>query len=387
VTFLDDDDLLLPDKIARQVHVLTSRPKIGLVHCRYYLADAAGRYVEKIGILPEGDVLAALVRGNFMWVGAPLVRRQHLEAVGAFDENVPAVTADWDLWLRLARSGVQFACIQEPLGAYRAQCDSMMSDISQLERGAVAVLDRAFSASQPRLPVAVAALKPQAYGEVMVWLSCRAYAAHCPEDGQRYLAQALSLYPRLANSSEALARMLWEDALSPRVSTPQQFIASVFGHLPPQAGPLRRRHALIIRQVGIGLALRSYATGDIAEAQQRLLQALGTGALAAGQVEEFAGALSHHAMHVPTGSPDGFVERVLHHLPDAVTELARVRPRVLSEVHIGSAFEAYAAGHWKQVFGHLLRAAHYSRRRLWNRGVASIFLKSMLRLANQGPGS
>ncbi len=127
----------MPTKIERQVQVLASRPEVGLVHCRFYYADEDGNYLYKAGLLPEGEVLQELVCSNFVWVGAPLIRRHCFDQVGLFDEEIPAICADWDMWLRIAQAGYRFACVQEPLGVYRIHRDGMMSDVAKLERGNV----------------------------------------------------------------------------------------------------------------------------------------------------------------------------------------------------------------------------------------------------------
>ncbi len=229
LTFLDDDDLIMPTKIARQVQVLASRPEVGLVHCRFYYADEDGNYLYKADLLPEGEVLQELVCSNFVWVGAPLIRRHCFDQVGLFDEEIPAICADWDMWLRIAQAGYRFACVQEPLGVYRIHRDGMMSDVAELERGNFAVLEKVYS--NPHLPADVAALKEQAYGKIRFWISCRYYDAGQWDDARRNLAAALALRPQLLEQPEELSRLVCNHALSHRVRDPFQFVAGVLDHL------------------------------------------------------------------------------------------------------------------------------------------------------------
>ena len=143
INFLDDDDTFMPTKIERQVQVFAARPETGLVHCRYYYVDGDGNPLDKPGPLPEREVLKRLVCGCFMWSGAPLIRRECLERVGMYDEVTWSACEDWDMWLRIAKAGYPFACVQEPLGAYRIVSGNRMVDsLARLESGVMATVDR-----------------------------------------------------------------------------------------------------------------------------------------------------------------------------------------------------------------------------------------------------
>src|SRR5690606_38360993 len=141
-------DLMLPDKIARQVDLLRSRPECGLVHCGFYRIDRDGRKIDIVNHLPEGDVRERLVQGCFLWSGAPLIRREVIDEAGLFDESV--WSSDAEMWLRIAIAGYEFGCVQEPLGCYRILPDSSMADVARTERMDMATLERTFA--DPRLP-------------------------------------------------------------------------------------------------------------------------------------------------------------------------------------------------------------------------------------------
>lgn len=375
LTFLDDDDLILPTKIERQAQVLASRPGVGLVHCRFYYADEAGNYLYKVGLLPEGAVLPRLVCSNFVWMGAPLIRRDCLDQVGLFDEGIPSVTADWDMWLRIARAGHRFGCVQELLGAYRMHRNSMMCDVTTLERGMFAVLEKVFS--DPCLPADVAALKDQAYGKSHLWVSLRYYDGGQWEDAQRNLAAALVLWPWLAESPQELARLLSNHALSHRVGDPLQFIAGVLDHLPACADDLRRHRSRIFSQVHLGLAMRSYAAGDIADANRQLAAALALDPARFEQGEDFARLLCHSAVHLPVSDPFHYVNTVLQNLPAPAQRLRRVRARALSGLNLELAYRHYVAGERRQAVHRILRALRHRPVLISDRGAVSILLRSL----------
>jgi glycosyltransferase involved in cell wall biosynthesis len=378
LTFLDDDDLILPIKIARQVQVLDFQPGVGLVHCQFYRANEDGNYLNQIGLLPEGEVLHKLVCRNFVWVGAPLIRRHCFDRVGLFDEGIPSITADWDMWLRIAQAGYRFACVQEPLGVYRIHRDSMLSDVVKLERGLFAVLEKVFS--NPQLPADVAVLKKQALGEICFWIGCRYYAAGQWDDARRSLAAALALRPQLLRQPGRLLRFLRDDALSPRVRDPFQFVAGVFDHLPACADGLQRYRSHLLSQIYAGLAMRNYGAGNIAYAKSQLTEAIALDPTIFEQREDFVRLLIRHAVHLPLSAPVLYVDTVLKNLPAQAQRLGHVRARALSDVNIQLAYRDCLAGQRELAVRRIFTALRYRPFSIWNRRVVSTVLRLLLGL-------
>jgi glycosyltransferase involved in cell wall biosynthesis len=378
VTCLDDDDLILPTKIERQVQVLASRPGVGLVHCRFYFADEDGNYLHKVGLLPEGEVLHKLVHSNFVWASAPLIPRRCFDQVGLFDEEIPSVVADWDMWLRIAQAGFPFACVQEPLGAYRIHSDGMMSNVAELEHGIFAVLEKVFSNSH--VPAEVTALKEEAYGSIRFWVGCRYYDAGQWDDGRRNLATALALRPHLLGQPEELLRLICNHALSPRVGAPLQFITGVLDHLPACADDLQRYRSRLLSRVYTGLAMRDYGLGDIVGAKRQFAEAIALDPTISEQTKDFARLLRHYALHLPISTPTVYVDTALQNLPAEAQRLGRVRARVLSDVRVKLAYQDYLTGQWELAIRRILTALRYRPLLLGKRGVVSIFLRSLLGL-------
>jgi glycosyltransferase involved in cell wall biosynthesis len=374
INFLDDDDLLMPTKIERQVQVLDSHPEIGLVHCGYYHIDADGKPLDKVCMLPAGEVLKELVQYCFLLIHTPLIRHQCLDQVGLFDDELDC-HEDWDLWLRIAQAGYQFACVQEPLCAYRVQQDSKMANLAKVEQGAFTVLDKVFA--NPRLPADVLAVKAQAYGNTHLWISWSYYVSGRWNDGQRNLAKALTLLPHLLEHPQELLESLIGHALSVRVSDPAKFVSDVLDHLPPCAASLRQYRARLLANVHVGLALRDYAFGDLEQAKHEIAEAIALNPALLEHTDEFAGLLRHYAVKLPVRAPSLYVETVLQNLPSGAQRLANVRSRVLSDVLVAHAFEDYHAGHRRNAVPKILRALCYRPSVLRNRGVVSISVRSL----------
>lgn len=369
LTFLDHDDLMLPKKLERQVKFLESNPQLGAVHCRWQYIDPQGDVLEKIGPLPEGDLFKTLVLGCFLWSGAPVIRRESFERVGLFDESI--WSSDWDMWLRLAQSGCRFGCVQEILGAYRIMPDSTMSDVSRTERMDVRLLDKVFA--DPQLDPSIQAVKSEAYGIWRFWLSRRYFATASPQDGERNLAEALRLHPALITDHSAFLETLANEALDVRVSDPFVFVDAVFTHLPPAAKSIQNEREFVLSQMHIGLALRAYASGDLADGQAHIQQAL---TLKPNQAEHFVQRCAAYAMRLPV-KPIEFLQTVLKHLPPEAASLKSQRSLLMSNVAIACAFEDFFAGQRKQAGHQILTAARWQPSWLTNKGVLSVLAKSL----------
>lgn len=115
VAFLDDDDLWAPRRLAEHIAC----------------AEAAGAdwvwggvvcLDKRLGVVdvvnpPAPEVLGDMIH-EYNAVGSPsavMVRRETLERVGGFDEQL-AVAADWDLWLRLLDSACGAASTRPLVG-------------------------------------------------------------------------------------------------------------------------------------------------------------------------------------------------------------------------------------------------------------------------------
>lgn len=116
VSFLDDDDLRLPNSLDQQVKLLEADERAGLVYGQAIVADQqvspmneiekhAGRDACAPSIYPlecpDGDVFWHLLSQNFIPCGSAVFRRSCLDRIGLLDSELPGLD-DWDLWIRIA---------------------------------------------------------------------------------------------------------------------------------------------------------------------------------------------------------------------------------------------------------------------------------------------
>lgn len=133
IAFLDDDDIWLADKLAKQAAYLDTRGDIGLVHTFSEIIDENGHLLPretkkraklykksiKIGYAYEG-----MIKLGIMFTSSVMLRKKCFDRVGLFDRAIVAFE-DWDLYLRVALY-YGIGIIKEPLVKYRAHSNQTL---------------------------------------------------------------------------------------------------------------------------------------------------------------------------------------------------------------------------------------------------------------------
>jgi glycosyltransferase involved in cell wall biosynthesis len=104
IGMLGDDDVCLPDRIARSVAVFDAHPETGVVHGNATIIDADGadRGLQRVGDLTPGALVECLWRvHNLLLDPTRLVHRRVYEAVGGYDPGY-TLAQDFHFWLRAA---------------------------------------------------------------------------------------------------------------------------------------------------------------------------------------------------------------------------------------------------------------------------------------------
>ncbi|MBI3160565.1 MAG: glycosyltransferase family 2 protein [Chloroflexi bacterium] len=154
ITFLDDDDLYEPEKLAEQVGFFETHPDAMLLHSCFSKFNDAG---EDLGVRDttwfQGWLYPEILAHWGMMMAAPtvMVRRGVLDEVGGFDESL-RWAEDPDLWRRIARR-YPFHVLPESLVRVRQQAVSVSSDKTRAAGHFRLMLEKAF-ADDPDLPPA-----------------------------------------------------------------------------------------------------------------------------------------------------------------------------------------------------------------------------------------
>lgn len=118
IAFLDHDDLMLPEKLEKQLAVIDGNPKLVVVYStfKYLYSDGS---TKEVPVFPAKDLWPALRYRTPILPSTAVVRRSALLEIDGFRKFY--CTDDWDLWFRLIRrySPSSFQEIPEALTLYR----------------------------------------------------------------------------------------------------------------------------------------------------------------------------------------------------------------------------------------------------------------------------
>jgi glycosyltransferase involved in cell wall biosynthesis len=130
--YLDADDVWYPQKLARQIEFFDSHDDCGLLHSDVSVIDEHDRVIyarfnaETARSVPQNHCKRDILLRCHVQTPTVIERRQCVEKVGGFNENLP-VTQDYMHWILIALEGWTFGYIDEPLAKYRWRAGSLMS--------------------------------------------------------------------------------------------------------------------------------------------------------------------------------------------------------------------------------------------------------------------
>lgn len=125
ITFLDSDDIYLPDKVREEVEFLETNSDYGAVYCdlRYFFDENPNKLYRHKYVFHSGDILAELLKRQFITNTTLMLRRSVIEKIGDFNEEAREVE-DWSYFLRMSRAGIKFGFIKEDSVRFRLRWDN-----------------------------------------------------------------------------------------------------------------------------------------------------------------------------------------------------------------------------------------------------------------------
>jgi alpha-1,3-rhamnosyltransferase len=138
IAIIGSDDVMLPERIAKQVSVLSAENHI--YGCSTYVEriDEHGRLINRVNPRPPALLDYDYFYSNKFYFPAPaaMYRYTALESVDFFSEN--EVIEDWDLWLKLTASGGKLILIDSVLTQYRLHL-STSNNYLKMYKGVISV--------------------------------------------------------------------------------------------------------------------------------------------------------------------------------------------------------------------------------------------------------
>jgi glycosyltransferase involved in cell wall biosynthesis len=116
IAFCDADDLCQPQRLERQLEFLEQHPDIALCGSAFTCFDTQDREIV-VNPVSDAEIRNTLMLRSCFGLSTIMARAAIFKSV-RFDETL-SVAEDYELWTRLAASGVRFANLPESLLRYR----------------------------------------------------------------------------------------------------------------------------------------------------------------------------------------------------------------------------------------------------------------------------
>ena len=185
VSFLDSDDLWLPKKLSTQHQYMLDHPEVWICQTEE-IWWRNGRRVnpKKHHQKVSGNIFQRSLDLCLVSPSAVMLRRELLEKVGHFDEELP-VAEDYDLWLRVAVD-YPVELLPDPLVIKRGGHPDQLSSRSSIDRYRIKALEKLLSSG-------ALSLKKYEWTWQALQHKCQIYGQGCVkrgrvEEGERYLA-------------------------------------------------------------------------------------------------------------------------------------------------------------------------------------------------------
>ena len=197
ICFVDSDDVVLPDRFAKQVGLLDADPELGLVYADALIIDSAGQTIGKFGdvypVVP-GDTAQMLVAHYcFTPMITVMVRAEVLRKTGPFQK--PGPISDYMKWIEVAHlSKVHYD--PEPLGCWRRHQTSTSKQANKVKsyaktRTAIRNILRKYPTLQENIEKKITRRFSRSYFLTGFWLAADGNVKRA----RKYYFKALKIYP------------------------------------------------------------------------------------------------------------------------------------------------------------------------------------------------
>jgi len=154
ITFIDSDDLLLPDSVERMVEAMDSASDDVIVYGPYLRIDEHGTVCgrSKRKILRSGYITKYLFQDIQVHSCGSMFPRKALVKAGGFDESLK-VCSDYDLWLRLSLE-YRFIAIPDPTFKRRRHSENLSTICAKNQIKELEVLERFYYENRQNVDMA-----------------------------------------------------------------------------------------------------------------------------------------------------------------------------------------------------------------------------------------
>jgi glycosyltransferase involved in cell wall biosynthesis len=137
ISFLDDDDYILPSCLEKLARILITRKEIDVVFPRHRFYADNGKQcaiIEDTRRIDAKKIKKLILRRNVVPWNGVLLRKFCLSSVPLFDDTIVG-GFDWFFFLHIAAAGFNFYHFDEVLGVIKRSHDSVQLELERMSKG------------------------------------------------------------------------------------------------------------------------------------------------------------------------------------------------------------------------------------------------------------
>ena len=374
IALLDADDLFHPEKLEEHVKFLNEHPEVGVSYNARYEMNHSADTIRELWRPPLTLNIVDLMLGFPFSPSDTVIRREWAFKVGLFNPEMGSAE-DTDFPCRLALAGCQFAGIDRALnyrryhsGRGRKNLEGRLNDV---ERVLNAVL------ADPRCPEEAKAVGDKAIKHHMMVIISLALMQNETDLAQKYLPKLVSLDPGAVDGipCELVEFLLFELIADDSVDH-ESILKSMFMQMPHDFKYLLRQYDWAVKRGYLWKGIRAVIWDRVEDGSRFMKRAV---ELQATMDDSLTQLTTHHLIGYEHEHGLNATLKVLANLRQFLNQFTpRSGDKFEGSYLVNRAFQNYREGDNKHVLRNVLQAWKYDKSYMFNRGVISIFLRSMV---------
>ncbi len=375
IFLLDADDFFHHEKIQKHVEYLEKQSGIGISYNARFELNHSAKTIREMWRPPLAVGLRDLVLGFPFSPSDTVVRREWAFRVGLFDPKA-GTAEDTDFPCKLALADCQFAGIDRALNYRRYHSGRTRKNLPARLRDVERVQESVFA--DPRCPQDVRALGRMAIRHHLMVIVSLALIQNETALAQRYVRELVALDPSVLKGNPCeLVDFLLSECIADESVNHEDLLKQVFAQMPEELSRLSSQYAWSVARGYLWKGIRAIMWGREMDGEDHIRHAL-----------NLHGRFDHALMQRTTYHLLGYEKEfgfgcAMHVIADLSPYVNKVigcgGNRLKGSFLVNLAFEKYRAKEYKKVPAMVCQAWRLNPSYLINRGVLSIFFRSMLR--------
>jgi glycosyltransferase involved in cell wall biosynthesis len=376
IALLDADDLFHPDKLKIHSEYLFKNPEIDVTYNARFELNYSDTTIRELVRPPLSVGLTDLIFGYPFTPSDMVIRKNVIQNVGYFDECYVAGGEDMQYPAKLALAGCQFASVDRALnyrrhhsGRYRKNIIERVNDVQNALASIYA---------DPRCPEDVRQLGETPLSEHYMSLIYHAFIQGRTNEGQRFLHKLVMVNPNVLQGSPCpVAEYFTNNSTADEKDDHTEILKRLFAQLPLLPVDITNQLNWTIQQGFLIKGVRATLWERPAEAEQYFREADQLGAKFS---QKYLHKVSQHIINLEFEMGDTATDRAMEILLPNIRQLCPPKRYrwFLGQLSAKRAFENYRRLQYNRVPANVIQALINNPRQITNRGILSIFARSLL---------